>query len=300
MAIQIFGFRALWSPYFFVLLLLLLIGYFLITVKYRYKFSKSEPLTKGQAINFSVGIFLLYIIKGSPIDLMGHLMFYAHMIQMAVLCLIIPQFFIIGIPPWIWRYLINKRGIKKIFLLLTNPIIALILFNGIFSLYHIPLVFDLVKTDFWLHAAYTSLLFIFALVFWWPLMNKLDEHQALSGLKKVGYIFAGGALLLPACGLIIFADVPLYESFSDPKAWAKSLELCVPAATLSGLTLSGPEMFSSMSLINDQQLGGVIMKMIQEIVYGVALAKIFFSWYRKEQEETEIEKQIRLNPQLIE
>lgn len=300
MAIQIFGFRALWSPYFFVLLLLLLIGYFLITVKYRYKFSNSEPLTKGQAVNFSVGIFLLYVIKGSPIDLMGHLMFYAHMIQMAVLCLIIPQFFILGIPPWIWRKIMNKNGLKKVFSLLTKPIVALLLFNGVFSLYHIPLVFDLVKTDFILHAAYTSFLFICALLFWWPLMNKLEERQTLSGLKKVGYIFAGGALLLPACGLIIFADVPLYASFSDPKAWAKSLELCVPAATLSGLTLSGPEMFSSMSLINDQQLGGVIMKMIQEIVYGVALAKIFFSWYRKEQEETEIEKQLRLDPQLIE
>lgn len=300
MAIQIFGFRALWSPYFFVFLTLLLIGYFLITVKYRDKFTNSEPLTKGQATNFSIGIILLYIIKGSPLDLMGHLMFYAHMIQMAVLCLIIPQFFIVGIPPWIWQSLMNKKGIKKVFAILTKPIISLILFNGVFSLYHIPLVFDLVKTDFFLHAAYTSLLFIFALFFWWPLINKLDDQPSLSGLKKVGYIFAGGALLLPACGLIIFADVPLYQSFSDPKAWAKSLELCVPASTLSGLTLSGPEMFSSMSLINDQQLGGVIMKVIQEIVYGIVLAKIFFSWYRKEQEETEIEKQLRLNPQLIE
>ena len=300
MAIQIFGFQALWSPYFFIFLLLLFIGYFLITVKYRHKYSNSEPLTKRQATCFSVAIILLYIIKGSPIDLMGHLMFYAHMIQMAVLCLIIPQFIILGIPPWIWRKLFNNKILKNVFSILTKPIPALILFNGIFSLYHIPLIFDVVKTSFIYHAAYTTLLFVVAIFFWWPLINKLDEYQLLSGLKKVGYIFAGGALLLPACGLIIFADVPLYASFSDPKAWAKSLELCVPASTLSGLTLSGPEMFSSMSLINDQQLGGVIMKVIQEIVYGIALAQIFFSWYRKEQEETEIEKQLRLDPQLIE
>ncbi|MFO1445772.1 cytochrome c oxidase assembly factor CtaG [Bacillus sp. Bva_UNVM-123] len=300
MAIQIFGFQALWSPYFFIFLLLLFIGYFLITVKYRHKYSNSEPLTKRQATYFSVAIILLYLIKGSPIDLMGHLMFYAHMIQMAILCLIIPQFIILGIPPWIWRKLFNNKILKNVFSILTKPIPALILFNGIFSLYHIPLIFDVVKTNFIYHAAYTTLLFVVAIFFWWPLINKLDEYQLLSGLKKVGYIFAGGALLLPACGLIIFADVPLYASFSDPEAWAKSLELCVPASTLSGLTLSGPEMFSSMSLINDQQLGGVIMKVIQEIVYGIALAQIFFSWYRKEQEETEIEKQLRLDPQLIE
>lgn len=300
MAIEIFGFRALWSPYFFLVLMLILVGYFLITVKYRKKISESEPLSKGQAINFSFAIVLLYIIKGSPVDLMGHLMFYAHMIQMAFLCLIIPHFIIVGIPPWIWRTLLNKTSFRIVFSFLTKPIVALILFNGMFSMYHIPLVFDLVKTDFWLHAAYTSILFVLSIAFWWPLINQLDESKSLSGIKKVGYIFAGGALLLPACALIIFADVPMYASFSDPKAWAKALELCVPSSTLVGLTLSGPEMFSSMSLINDQQLGGVIMKIIQEIVYGVVLAKIFFSWYRKEQEETEIEKQLRLNPQPIE
>ncbi|MBY0120832.1 cytochrome c oxidase assembly factor CtaG [Bacillus sp. S/N-304-OC-R1] len=300
MALQIFGFRALWSPYFFIFLVLVLVGYFLITIKYREKFLNSEPLKLGQAINFSIAILLLYIIKGSPIDLMGHLMFYAHMIQMAILCLVIPKFFITGIPPWIWRSLQKNSAFKNIFNFLTKPVVALILFNGIFSIYHIPLVFDIVKTSFLLHAAYTSLLFVMAIIFWWPIDNKLDEYQSLSGLKKVGYIFAASALLLPACGLIIFANAPLYSSFSDPDAWAKSLELCVPASTLSGLTLSGPEMFSSISLLNDQQLGGIIMKMIQEIVYGVTLAQIFFSWYRKEQEETEIEKQHSLNPQTIE
>ncbi|MED3552323.1 cytochrome c oxidase assembly factor CtaG [Cytobacillus praedii] len=300
MSISIFGFRALWSPIFLAVLVLTLVGYFLITMKYRQKFSRSEPLTKGQAINFSLAIILLYIIKGSPIDLMGHLMFYAHMTQMAVLCLIIPQLFILGIPPWIWRTLQNKNFIKKVFFVLSNPVIALILFNGVFSIYHIPLIFDFVKTNMWLHAGYTSILFVLAIFFWWPLINRLEDQHTLSGLKKVGYIFAGGALLLPACGLIIFADVPLYATFSDPNAWAKALELCVPGTTLAGLTLSGPEVFSSMSLIYDQQLGGIIMKIIQEIVYGFVLARVFFSWYKKEQEETEVEQQHRLNPQPIE
>ena len=33
------------------------------------------------------------------------------------------------------------------------------------------------------------------------------------------------------------------------KLWLKAMELCVPARTLSGLSLSGPELFSNMSLI---------------------------------------------------
>lgn len=300
MSIEVFGFRALWSPYFLAFLVVVLAVYFLITVKYKERFSNSEPLAKRHGVYFTLSIILLYIIKGSPVDLMGHLLFYAHMIQMAVLYLVIPQLIIVGIPPWIWRKVLNINPIKSVFSFFTKPIIALIIFNGMFSIYHIPLVFDFIKTDMWLHGAYTGILFVFAIFMWWPIVTHLKEHQTLNGLKKVGYIFADGVLLTPACALIIFADTPMYATFSDPNAWAQALALCVPSTTLAALDLSGPEMFSNMSLIHDQQLGGVIMKIIQEIVYGYILALIFFSWYRKEQEEAESEKSHVLNPQTAE
>ena len=287
--LNVFGFRALWSPYFFLVIVAVLIGYYLVTIQFREHFSESEPLTNKEAIFFTTGIVLIYVIKGSPIDLMGHLMFYAHMIQMAVLYLIIPPFFIFGVPKWIWRKILLKPVIRPLFRLFTQPIMALIVFNGIFSFYHIPLIFDVVKTDIWIHAIYTSVLFVLAICMWWPLMNELPEYESLNGIKKVGYVFANGILLTPACALIIFADTPMYNTFSDPRAWAQALELCVPSTTLASLNLSGPEMFNSMSLIHDQQLGGVIMKIIQEIVYGAALAHIFFQWYREEQTENERE-----------
>lgn len=300
MSLDIFGFRALWSPSLFLILLAVLGVYFLVLTKYRTKFSNSEPLTNKEAVYFSIGIILVYIVKGSPLDLMGHLMFYAHMIQMAVLYLITPIFFILGIPKWVWRSMLASKGIGSLFKFFTKPIVALILFNGLFSFYHIPLIFDTIKINFWLHEGYTSILFIVSIIMWWPLVNPLPEEQKLSGLKKVGYIFADGVLLTPACALIIFADTPMYATYSDPNAWGQALALCVSPTLLSGLDLSGPEMFSSMSLVHDQQLGGVIMKIIQEIVYGYVLAMVFFSWYRKEQEETDLQNEKLLNPQPIE
>lgn len=295
-----FGFNALWSPYFFLALVGVLVGYFLLTVKFRQRFKDTEPLTVKQGILFTVGIILLYIIKGSPIDLMGHLMFYAHMIQMAILFLLIPQLIIIGIPQWIWKKVLNVSYIKPLFKFFTRPIIALIFFNGMFSFYHIPLIFDFIKMDMFLHAGYTSVLFLMAIFMWWPLINQVETETRLTGLKKIGYIFADGILLTPACALIIFADMPIYDTFSDPTAWAASLELCVSPAILGTLSLSGPEMFSSMSLLHDQQLGGVLMKVLQEIIYGVVLFQVFFEWYKKEQEETEAEKLHRLEPQFNE
>ncbi|MEI2355182.1 cytochrome c oxidase assembly factor CtaG [Mesobacillus zeae] len=281
-SLEMFGFRALWSPYYFLVLAAILAGYYLIGYKYFSRFN-GEKTTPLQAVFFTAGMVLLYIIKGSPLDLLGHIAFYAHMIQMAFLYLVIPPLFIFGIPHWIWRRVLNLRVIKPVFTFLTKPLIALIVFNGMFSFYHIPLVFDVIKTNMWYHAGYTSILFVFAVAMWWPLINELDEYKTLTGIKKVGYIFADGILITPACALIIFADGPMYATFSDPRAWAQALELCVPAATLSSLNLSGPEMFSSLSLLDDQQLGGVLMKIIQEIVYGIFLAHTFFSWYRSEQ-----------------
>jgi putative membrane protein len=300
LSLNMFGFRALWSPYFFLAMVAVVAIFFLITVKYRDRFKDSESLTRKQAVLFTGGIVLLYAIKGSPIDLMGHLMFYAHMIQMATLYLIIPPMLIIGIPQWIWRKVLVLPVVKGLFNFFTKPIIALIFFNGMFSFYHIPLIFDVIKMNMLLHASYTVVLFIMAVFMWWPLINQVDVEKRLSGVKKIGYIFADGVLLTPACALIIFADVPMYDTFSDPTAWAAALELCVSPTILSSLDLSGPEMFNSMSLLHDQQLGGVLMKILQEIVYGVVLFQVFYEWYRKEQEETDVEKVHRLDPQTIE
>lgn len=300
LSLEIFGFRALWSPFFFVFISAVLVLYFMVTHIKREKFSNSEPLKRSEAILFTTAIILLYITKGGPLDLMGHLMFYAHMIQMAVLYLVIPPLMIVGIPNWVWRKILNYPIVKPLFNFFTKPLIALILFNGMFSFYHIPLIFDAIKMDMWMHASYTTALFIFAIFMWWPLINRLPEYESLSGLKKIGYIFADGILLTPACALIIFADTPMYATFSDPSAWMQALELCVPSSTLASLDLSGPEVFNSMSLIDDQQLGGVIMKIIQEIVYGVVLAQIFFSWYRKEQAESDDINNDLMNPRFIE
>ncbi|MGG3466538.1 cytochrome c oxidase assembly factor CtaG [Neobacillus pocheonensis] len=299
LTLDIFGFKALWSPYFLLILAVLTAGFFILTTKFRSLFPDSEPLTKKQGALFLLSMILLYAIKGSPIDLLAHLMFWMHMIQMAALVLIVPVIFIFGVPNWVWRKVLRVRIVSSLFKFFTKPLMALVLFNGFFSFYHVPLIFDHVMQNIWLHAGYSVLLFTVAIFMWWPLINPLPEHQTLSGIKKVGYIFADGILLTPACALIIFADNPIYATYSDPHVWGQVMSLCVGTANFDSLNLSGPELFSSMSIIDDQRLGGVIMKIIQEVIYGVMLGHVFFDWYRKDQAESEREMKQSLNPSLI-
>lgn len=282
MPLSIFGFRALWSPYFMVFILILIAGYFFLTIKKRHQFKDSEPLKTAQAVLFLISILLLYIIKGSPVDLMAHIMFTFHMVQMAFLYLVIPPLLILGIPDWVWKHIIEKPFFNGMFRFFTRPLIALVMFNGLFSIYHIPMVMDYVKMNIFLHAIYTVVLFVFAIFLWWPLVNKLPGQYQLHGLKKIGYILGDGVLLTPACGLIIFAPEAMYATYTDGEMWMKAMALCVPGATLAGINVSGPELFTNMPAREDQQLGGVLMKIIQEIVLATILAKVFFEWYKKE------------------
>lgn len=283
-SLEIFGFRALWSPYFLGAVVFITALYFFLMKRLG---SEGERASRKEIGLFLTAMILLYASKGSPVDLLGHIMFSAHMAQMAVLYLIVPPLIILGIPPWFWKKVIFLLIVKPLFRFFSKPLIAIIVFNGLFSMYHIPLVFDFIKTDAVYHAAITVLIFMAAFFMWWPLVHKVEELPQMSGLLKLGYIMADGILLTPACALIMFSDTALYSTYSDPSAWAEAMKLCVPLDTLSGMTLTGPEMFSSMPVLEDQQLGAIVMKILQEIVYGTFLAIIFFGWARKERAKDE-------------
>ncbi|ALS78174.1 cytochrome c oxidase assembly factor CtaG [Planococcus kocurii] len=287
MPISIFGFQALWSPVYLAVLVLVTILYFLITVKWRGKFKGHQPLNIKEAGLFVTGIILLYIIKGSPVDLYGHILFTMHMIQMALLLLLIPPLLIMGIPTYLWRAFINLPVVKPLFNFFTNPMLALILFGMVFSLYHIPMVFDFVKQDMLIHGVTNVILFTSAIFYWWPVVNKMEGMHKFHGLKKLGYLFGLSVLMTPACALIIFSGTPFYATYTDGEAWLQAMALCVPAGTLSQLNLSGPELFSTMSAIEDQRTGGITMKVLQELVFTGFLWLVFYEWLRNETENAD-------------
>lgn len=287
MSLSIFGFRALWSPYFLIFLVLLTVLYFLLTKKWRTRFEGTEGVTSNQITAFVSAMVLLYIVKGSPMDLMGHILFSVHMAQMALLLLVIAPLFIMGVPNFLWKKVFSYPKLAAVIRFFTKPVISLMVFTIMFSLNHYPLVLDTIKLSLVLHTAFTLTLFLSALFLWWPIFNTLPGETQLHGLKKIGYVILSAILLTPACSLIIFADVPVYETYSSGEAWLKAMALCVPAGTLSGLTISGPELFTSMPTLYDQQLGGIIMKVIQELLYVFIIGKIFITWYRDEQDNAD-------------
>ncbi|KGR80469.1 cytochrome c oxidase assembly factor CtaG [Ureibacillus manganicus] len=291
MPLSIFGWQALWSPYLIGVIVFLTVVYFLITVKWRNDFKVNEPLKKSEAIFFLLAMVTLYIIKGSPIDLLSHILFTMHMVQMAFLLLLLPILLIKGIPWWVWRVVVNAPVVRTIFKIFTQPVVAAFGFAFMFSLYHLPAIFDTIKLDETFHGIFTFILFLSGFFMSWPLMNPVKDMPKMKSLYKIAYIISNAVLITPACALIIFAGQPLFATYYDGEAWLKAMELCVPLGTLSGLSLSGPELFfpGNMTTLGDQQTGGVLMKIIQEIIFGIILWKVFRQWWKDEHSTTEEE-----------
>ncbi|MBD0379486.1 cytochrome c oxidase assembly protein [Paenibacillus sedimenti] len=260
---QIGGFFDLWSPV--LLLVVIIIGYVYsrLVANGNGISIDNEPVSVQQKLSFYTGLVLFYIGQGSPINYLGHhYLFSVHMLQQTLLYLTVPIFIWIGTPAWIIRKILKNRVIHALFSFLTRPLIALFLFNMLFSIYHMPLIMDGLMQNELLQLGYHTVLLISAFTMWFPVFCPLPELNRLSELKKLGYIFGNGVLLTPACALIIFADTVIYDMYAN---------VTIPFAHLSPL--------------DDQQLGGVIMKILQEIIYGATLAYIFFKWYRKERKE---------------
>ena len=282
--IQIFGFRALWSPYFLTFVALLGVAYYLITGPYRSKFGGNSAPTLKQKIYFLTSLLLLYIAIGSPVDLLSHIMLTAHMIQMVILYFIFPIFFIKGIPEWIWEKIVYAPIIKPIFKVLTKPLVALISFNTLFALYHMPSIFDFSKSSIIAHTVILVFLLLLSFTMWWSIMPPLKEFDTLFPLLKIGTLVASAAIVSIACALIIFASTPQFNAYSSEGSWIQAMSLCVPNDVLNGLavSISGPEMFSPLSVLDDQQLGGIVMMLMQEAVYIAVMGRIFFAWFNKE------------------
>ncbi|MEX2414712.1 MAG: cytochrome c oxidase assembly factor CtaG [Paenibacillaceae bacterium] len=286
-----FGLRALWSPSMLIVVTILAVWYILAVDQFRLRwFKESSPVRKEKKIAMLSGLAIYYLAQGGPLDLLSHLVFSMHMLSMSLSYLVVPPLIIYGTPDWMLRRVLGVPPIGKIVRNITHPILTLVLFNILFSLYHFPIVLDYVMTNYLVHTIFFIILLVSAFMMWWNVISPLPEYERLTDVQKMGYVFANGVLLTPACALIIFADSTLYATYSDPTVWAKALGYCVPLGSDVILSMfNGPGDFAFFPPLDDQQFGGVMMKLMQEIMYGIILFYIFMRWFRRDHQANGID-----------
>ncbi|MCD9020554.1 cytochrome c oxidase assembly factor CtaG [Cohnella silvisoli] len=282
--LEYFSFSDLWSPMFMLFMMAVVVVYTFVVGPWRHRFAGSQSVSVLRQLSFIISIVLLYLTQGGPLSLLGHLMFTFHMTNMAIAYILVPPMLIYGIPDWLWRWMFQAGFWRlPVFRFIMNPIISLASFTLLFSIYHVPDNHDWIMTHFTVHRIYYIVLFISAMMMWWHVYCPIREWKRMSNLLTLGYIFMSGLLLTPACVMIIFASGPLFAVYNDPQVWVKAMGYCVsgnPADLLS--KFEGPSFFNLMSPRDDQQLGGIVMKLVQEFVNAAALYAVFMQWYRRE------------------
>jgi putative membrane protein len=248
-----YSFFELWNPFFLAVILLVFYGYF----QFVKKSLKGRGLPIKKIVSFGLGLIIFYLALGSPLHVLGDsYLFSAHMLQQSLVYLLVPPLLLLGVVGMVDGNWFKDQSMIRF---INKPLVLLIAFNVLFSLYHIPDVFEFLVGNTILHSISHIILTVSAFLMWIPIIPIVKELETLSEVQKIGYIFAGGVLLTPACALIIFADTPLYPTYITDKP-----------------------LFSILPPLDDQELGGIIMKVFQEFVYGSIIGYIFFKWARKE------------------
>lgn len=268
-----FSFHAQWNGgiIFFSLILIVL---------YLFLLPASKSQTKFKSIAFISSMILILLTMGSPLNLLGRMLFRAHIIQMVLLLLIVAPLIVIGIKTDLLEKVLEKRTAKKIYSVITHPIFTIALFHLLFMGYHIPAVFDWIRTGYFTNYFFLIGLVLAAMLLWWPLLTPIQKYDRLNLRKKLIYIFINVILFIPVTLFLLLADKELYTVYSDTSLMLSALELCLPPGT--EIPANFLETLLPYPPFAEQKNGAILLGVSQAVLFGIGALLI----YLKEKKHT--------------
>lgn len=218
------------------------------------------PLEKWRVGLFFTGVLILILAVATPLDEIGETyLFSAHMLQHVILIFFLPPFLILGCPNWLVDFLLRTEGLGPVLRFLIKPVVACVLFNAMLIIWHIPAFYELALRDSFIHllehVGFTGT----AILMYWPLIDpgtKTKSAPVHPGIKIL-YILGVSIGQLPLFAALTFSNTVFYPTYE-----------------------SAPRLDSfHISPIDDQILGGAIMKISAVAYMFFGLAVYFYRWY---------------------
>jgi putative membrane protein len=212
------------------------------------KNGRSRPLL------FAMGIVVAFIALQSPIDRAGdEYLFAMHMLQHLLLMMLAPPLLLLGVVGM--RPLPERRyhALRRFWWGATRPWVAVVIFNVVMLLWHIPALYDTTLTVEPVHIVEHLSFIAVGVVFWWAIVDPVrgPATKPVSPLEKIAAMVVAG--IPPTVLGLIFALSPV--AFYDFYVQAPRLWGIAPVA--------------------DQQYGGVLMLGLGNIIYFLAITIIF-------------------------
>ena len=223
----------------------------------RRKFKLSNYVDPRQTLTFTAGVLVIFLSLLSPIHILSDkYLFSAHILQHVLLTLVAPPLLILGIPGWLISPLIlNKKWTLLFFRSVFHPVSAVVFFNLVFSIWHLPVLYELSVSYHPIHVVEHLLFMIAAFIMWWPICSKVPEIPRLNYPLQMVYMFVMSLAQIVVFGIITFASEPIYDHYAHaPRIW-------------------------DISPLADQQLGGIIMKVGSGFLFLTLIIIAFFRWF---------------------
>src|SRR5437016_4022467 len=127
-----------WSPLILIGLLLLCLLYS-VGIWLARKHTPQAALSRYRLLAFATAIVILALVLLTPLDSIARTqLFVAHMIQAVALTTLCAPLLLAACPDWLLQPLIAQPVFRWIFQTLTQPLVASILFNLTFLIWHAP------------------------------------------------------------------------------------------------------------------------------------------------------------------
>lgn len=237
-----------------------------------------EDATWGRRARlFSWGMAVLFVGATWPVhDLAERYLYSMHMLQHMLFTLVAAPLLVAGAQPWMLRRLLAPRPVRSVFRLVTRPLGALVLYNGVLLFTHWPQIVEASVGSEPTHLALHVLIVASALAMWWPVVSPLTEMPPLSPPGQMMYLFFQSLAPTIPASFLTFGHTLLYPIYGTfPRIWG-------------------------IDAMTDQLLAGLQMKLVSGLLLWVVIAVIFFRWHGREDREgwdalahRDVERQLR-------
>ncbi|MBC5636543.1 cytochrome c oxidase assembly protein [Ornithinibacillus sp. BX22] len=250
-----FPFASLWNTGIFLFIAFAAVIYlFLLPQEKKHSWWKS--------VCFFLGLMVLFIATGSPINIIGRIQFSVHIIQVVLLCVIVPPLLLLGMKRTILDRALRNKWVTKIVSFLVKPYVSISVFFLTLYIYHHPPIFDKARVDLYGNYFYLLALFATALLLWIPIIRESDWTRTL-----IYHVVCIG-MIVPLAGILLFSKEILYQAYTDLTTFTQALEVCLPA----GAELSPQLVLQLLPFepVAEQQLGGRILFASVLVVFTVS------------------------------
>jgi putative membrane protein len=214
-------------------------------------------ISRSQLAWLALGVALLWFASDWPMhDIAEEYLFSVHMTQHMLLTFVVPPVFLLATPEWLARLVLGHGRAKRAFYRLARPVPAAIAFNALQLLTHWPGVVNTSVDNALVHYVVHAALVATAFLLWIPVCGPLPELR-ISYPAQMLYLFVTSIVPTVPAAWLTFAEGSVYSAYDIP------------------------ERLGDISVTADQQVAGLIMKLVGGGFLWLIITIRFFQWASK-------------------